>query len=144
MAHSAEHRAEMHRLGEGRKAQGKPRWERTVDVKAFLHDEYDPDPAVNAYHLVHNVVELLKAELPDLLDMSPDNPSYDFEFGQLLEEMNDRTVEGLRDDDNLAQTVDYYLHQVFDVLDYNSIWAGDGMRRNLRLYQPDETSTPVL
>lgn len=144
MAHSAEHRAEMHRLGAELRTQGKPRWERTVDVKAFLHNEYDADPAVNAYHKIQNVVEVLTANLGDLLDPSPDNTKYDFEFEQLLQEMKDRTIEGLRDDEDLDQTVDYYLHQVFDVLDYNSIWAGDGTSRIVRLHEPDEQTAPGL
>jgi hypothetical protein len=134
----------MHRLGNERRAQGKERWARTVDVKAFLHDDYDADPAVNAYHKIQNVVEVLTANLGVLLDPAPDNPHYDFEFDQLLEEMKERTIDGLRDDDELNQTVEYYLHQVFDVLDYNSIWAGDGLTRIVRLHEPSEQTGPGL
>jgi hypothetical protein len=144
MAHSAEHRAEMHLLGVERRAQGKPRWERTVDIRAFLHNDYDSDPAVNAYHKIQNVVEVLTANLGDLLDPSPDNSKYDFEFEQLLEEMKDRTIDGLRADENLDHTVEYYLHDVFDVLDYNSIWAGDGMTKVEQLHEPSEQTAPGL
>lgn len=144
MAHSAEHRAEMHRIANERREQGKPRWERTVDVKAYLHNDYDADPAVNAYHKIQNVAALLTSRLADLLDSSLDNAKYDFEFDQLLEEMRDRTIDGLRGEEDLQQTVDYYLHQVFDVLDYNAVWAGDGVKKIVELYEPDESQSPKI
>lgn len=93
---------------------------------------------------MHNVADLLSARLPNLLDPSPENNAYDAEFADLVEEMKDRTVEGLRDLEDLNGLVNLYLDQVYDVLDYNHIWAGDGIDRIVRLHEPQEPAAPGL
>lgn len=137
MVDSVEHRVEMHRIGRERRAAGKPRWDQTVAIAAYIHDEYSEDKAVNAYHVMRNVADLITANLGRFLDV--EKPEYDLDFADMIEDMSERSLESVRGEIDPDEAIGGYLDQIYDFFDYNHIWAGAGAQKIVKMLplEPD-------
>ncbi len=137
MVDSVEHRVEMHRIGRARRAAGKSRWDKTVEIAAYIHDEYCDDKAVNAYHVMRNVAELVAERLGRFLDV--EKPEYDLDFADMIEDMRERSLESVRGELDPQEAINGYLDQIYDFFDYNHIWAGAGAQKIVKMLplEPD-------
>jgi hypothetical protein len=131
MVDSVEHRVEMHRIGRERRAAGKGRWDQTVAIAAYIHDEYSEDKAVNAYHVMRNVADLISAKLGKFIN--PERPECDFDFADMIEDMRERSLESVRGELDPQEAISGYLDQVYDFFDYNNIWSGAGAEKIVKM-----------
>lgn len=131
MVDSAEHRAEMWSIGRARREAGKQRWDQTVEISAYIHDQYSDDPAVNAWHVMRNVADLITEKMGKFLDVG--NDCYSLDFDDMIEDMRERSLESIRGEENPRDAVDGYLDQIYDFFDYNAIWSGTGAQKIVKM-----------
>jgi hypothetical protein len=138
MVDSVEHRVEMFRVGRARRAAGKSRWDQTVAIGAYIHDEYSEDSAVNAWHVMRNVADLVSDQLGKFLDVA--KPEYDFDFADMIEDMRERSLESVRGELDHEEAISRYLEAIYDFFDYNNIWNGAGAEKIVKMLplEPDD------
>ncbi|NTF17144.1 hypothetical protein G6L37_01700 [Agrobacterium rubi] len=138
MVDSVEHRVEMHRIGRERRAEGKSRWEKTVDISAYVHEQYSEDKVLNSWHVMRNVADLIASKLGRYLN--EDSASFDPDFAEMIEDMRERSLESLSSEDDPVDAVGSYMDQVYDFFDHNNIWAGMGSAKIVNMIDPDGDS----
>jgi hypothetical protein len=131
MVDSVEHRVEMHRIGRARQEAGKPRWDQTVEISAYIHDQYSEDKAINAYHVMRNVADLISQKMGRFLNI--EDPAYDIDFADMIEDMRERSLESVRSENDPQDAINGYLDQIYDFFDYNAIWAGAGTQKIVKM-----------
>jgi hypothetical protein len=129
----------MYRIGRERRAAGKGRWDQTVAISAYIHDEYSEDKAVNAYHVMRNVAELITAKLGKFLAV--EKPEYDLDFAETVEDMRERSLESVRGELDPEEALNGYLDQIWEFFDYNNIWGGAGAEKIVKMLplEPDDS-----
>ena len=136
MVDSVEHRVEMHRIGRERREAGKPRWDQTVAIAAYIHDQYSEDKILNAWHVMRNVAELVTEQLGRYVEFG--RPDYDIDFADMIEDMRERSLESLSSEDDPEEAVNSYLSDVYDFFDYHHIWGGAGAAHIVKVIPPEE------
>jgi hypothetical protein len=135
MVDSVEHRVEMHRIGRERQARGRPRWDQTVSISAYIHEQYSDDAAVNAWHVMRNVADLIAAQMGKFLDV--DNDHYNLDFADMIEDMRERSLDSIRDEPDANEAVGGYIDQIYDFFDYNEIWGDAGATKIVKMLDTD-------
>jgi hypothetical protein len=126
----------MHRVGRERRAAGKERWEETVAISAYIHDQYSDDPTLNSWHIMRNVADLITSRLGRFLDI--DSPNWDLDFADMIEDMRERSLESLSNEEDAKSAVSNYLSEIYDFFDYNNIWAGLGEEKIVKMISSDD------
>ena len=136
MVDSVEHRVEMHRIGRERREAGKPRWDQTVAIAAYIHEQYSDNKVVNSWHVMRNVADLITERLGKYLEIG--SPDWNMDFADMIEDMRERSVESLAAEDNAEEAVNNYLSEIYDFFDYHNIWAGAGAAKIVKLVPNEE------
>lgn len=109
------------------RAAGKSIWPRRVDIKSIIREnQTSEDPAVIASK-ANRLARLLRRHLPDTA-FDCTNPECDFDLLDIVEMMEDCTVESLAGDlDNGVEAVEMFngwLETIYDWADAERVWLG--------------------
>lgn len=116
-----------HKATTALRAAGKPIWNRTIDIKTFLHENQDNFTPSHIVYISTRLAEIFRARLPDsVFDIQDDD--YDFDFVDTIEQMEECTLDSLAiDKENGIEAVNMFndwLDSIYDWADRNRVWLG--------------------
>jgi hypothetical protein len=125
MAHSADHRVECHRLASERRAQGKPVWDRSINIREIINRDKSNTSHEHLVSVAHEIAALLRRRVPaSTFDIT--NDDYNMELDEIVEEMESLKVGDCADDPDYT-LLDHFnglMHGIYDWADYNRVWLG--------------------
>ncbi|MEG1680877.1 MAG: hypothetical protein RR326_12335 [Stenotrophomonas sp.] len=128
MRRTIEHIVDTHKAAAELRKAGKPIWNRTINIKGILNEDRSNDSAKHVADISVRIAKLIRARLPDaFFEISA--PEYDFDFVDIIENMESCTVESLASDLAIAgqEPVDMlngWLEGIYDWADRNRVWMG--------------------
>lgn len=108
-----------HQISRARISRGFSPWAGELRIKSFLKGDLD-DP-VQIVNAARSVAEVCKASLPVYLDLL--SKKYDRDLSEAVEILDDVGADDYADSDELLDTVNYAIRDIYDFCDLNRFWV---------------------
>lgn len=128
MPRTAEHIVACHEAAASLRAAGKPIWNRTIDIKAIIHEDQENETPEHVSDVANRIAKLVRARVPSsMLDERSDDCNYD--LLEAIEQMEECTVVALAEDSKngveAVEMLNGWLEVIYDWADYNRVWMGN-------------------
>ncbi|EKC7897292.1 hypothetical protein FA341_15315 [Pseudomonas aeruginosa] len=125
MPRTIESIVENHRVAAERRAAGKPVWDRTIDIKAILHEDQSNISNEHAAQVANRIGALIRSRVPaDWLDW--DSAALDEDLTHIVEGMEALKPDSYDGEENVTPLDDLnsMLDQLYDWADGKRVWLG--------------------
>ena len=127
MPRTVEHIVSCHQAARSLREAGKPIWNKSIDIKAIIHEDQGNESAEHVSAISRRIAALIRHKAPAAY-FDVGHEDFDFDFLDVIEAMENCTVKELAEDKangcEAVKMLNGWLEVIYDWADVNRIWLG--------------------